>query len=281
MSSLVSLVVTLRPLARTTVPAHLGPACQAWFLGLVAAVDSTLARHLHAGNGRRAYTVSPLQDAGTPRQGRVELTPERTVWVRFTSLSTPLGTLLAEEDGLQLPPTVTLGGAELRVEMKSTNGAAHLWAGQSSYETLLERYVLSGAHPGRRLALRFASPTAFRRTGGTFEAKRVHDHDVCVPLPDLVFGSLADAWEAFGPVKLSRDVRSFATQCLAMERFSLRTCLVDDGRGRHPGLLGSCHYQALVDDALWLRLVHLLAAYSFFCGTGRATAAGWGQTMPA
>lgn len=278
MSSLVSLVVTLRPTKPATVPAHLGPACQAWFLDLVRAADPALAERLHGASRRRPYTVPSLRDTGSARRGQVTLDPGQSVWVRFTSLEKRLSAVLLEEVAPRLPATVLLGDAELAVETATADAEAHPWAGQSSYETLLQHHLLSSATPGRAMGLHFASPTTFRRTGGTFEGMRVPDHDLPLPLPDLVFGSLADAWEAFAPVKLARDVRAFAAVGLSIRRFRLHTRWVNDGRSRRWGMLGTCEYQALTDDPLWLRLLHLLAAFSFFCGTGRGTTAGWGQT---
>jgi CRISPR-associated endoribonuclease Cas6 len=277
MTSLLSLVVTLRPTARATVPVALGPACQAWFLDLLGTADPPLAERLHAGSRRRPYTVSSLQGTGPVRRGRAALKPDGTLWVRFTSLEARLSAVLLEGVVARLPATVTLGGAELAVERATTDASTHPWAGQDNYEALLERHLLGGAKPRRRVGLHFASPTTFRRTGGTFEGKQVRDHDQSLPLPSLVFGSLADAWEAFGPVKLARDVRGFAASCLAVRGFRLESHLVEDGRSRQAGMVGTCEYQALSGDSLWLRLLHLLAAFSFFCGVGRGTTAGWGQ----
>lgn len=280
MSALLSLVVILRPTRRATVRADLGPACQAWFLELVRAADPSLAERLHTASRRRPYTVSSLRGTTQPQRGQVTLDPDQSVWVRFTSLEERLSAVLLEEVAPRLPATVTLGGAELAVETATADAEAHPWAGQSSYEALLQQHLLSGVTPGPMVRLHFASPTTFRRTGGTFEGKRVRDHNLPLPLPDLVFGSLADAWEAFAPVKLARDARAFAASCLTIRRFRLQTRWVDDGRSRREGVVGSCEYQVLTDDPLWLRLIHLLASFSFFCGTGRGTTAGWGQTRP-
>lgn len=278
MSSLVSLVVRLRPTRGATVPTDLGPACQAWFLELVGAADAALARRLHADSRLRPYTVSSVQGAERPEQGRVALDPRRPVWVRFTSLEARLSAVLLEEVRAGLPATVALGGAELTVEGATADATAHPWARQSGYEALLQQHLLRGGHPRGVVGLQFVSPTVFRRTGGTFEGRRVRDHDLPLPLPELVFGSLADSWEAFAAVQLGRDVRSFAGSCVTMGRFRLQTRWVNDGRSRQEGVVGSCEYAILSDDPLWRRLIHLLAAFSFFGGTGRGTTAGWGQT---
>ena len=277
MSSLVSLVASLRPAARTTVRADLGPACQAWFLELVRSADPALTRALHAGSRRRPYTVSSLRGGGPIQRGRLRLDPEHPVWVRFTSLEARLSATLLEEVAPRLAGEIRLGGVRWAVEEATLEAAEHPWAGRSSYEALLEQHLLADAAPRPAVGLHLASPTTFRQTGGTFEGQQVRDHDQLWPLPELVFGSLADTWQSFSPVKLERDVRAFAATCLAARRFRLATRLVDDGRSRQGGVSGTCAYQILSGDRLWRRLIHLLAAFSFFGGVGRGTAAGWGQ----
>jgi CRISPR-associated endoribonuclease Cas6 len=249
-------------------------------LDLVGAADPLLAQRLHAGSRRRPYTVSSLRGTRAERRGRVSLDPDQSVWLRFTSLEASLSEVLLGDVISHLPGMVSLGGAEMAVEGATIDAASHPWAAQSDHETLLEQHLLGSPRHQRKVRLQFASPTTFRRTGGRFEGRKLPDHDQPMPLPDLVFGSLADAWEAFAPVSLARDVRGFAARCLAVRRYRMQTRLVDDGRSRQAGAMGTCEYQVLSDDPLWLHLVHLLAAYSLFCGTGRGTAAGWGQTRP-
>lgn len=283
MNSLVSLVITLQPTAPATAPAHLGPACQAWFLNRVHAADPALAKGLHTSSQRRPYTVSALQETSPTRSSagssrRVKLDPAHPVWLRATTLEPELSAVVLETVLPRLPgTTTTLGGAELTVTGATVDAAAHPWAGRSSYEALVERHLMGPQTPRRTVGLRFASPTTFRRTGQTFEEQRIPDHNQLLPLPELVFGSLAQAWDAFAPVKVTGDVRAFAAACLAVRNYQLKTRLVDDGRSRQMGLLGDCTYQVFTQDPFWLRVLHLLAAFSFFCGVGRGTTAGWGQ----
>jgi len=283
MNTLISLVVTFQPATAATVPAHLGPACQAWFLDQVRSADPTLVAGLHANSRRRPYTVSALQgatptrsSAGAPR--RAKLDPAQPVWLRVTTLDPALSALVLDGVLPRLPGrTTALAGAELVVTGATTDAAAHPWAAHTTYEALVQEHLMGALTPRHVVGLHFASPTTFRRTGQTFEGQRVPDHDLLWPLPELVFGSLADAWNAFAPVRLTCDVRAFAAAGLAVRHYRLKTLLVDDGRVRQMGLLGDCAYQVFTDDPFWLRVLHLLAAFSFFCGVGRGTTAGWGQ----
>nr|MBC8254120.1 hypothetical protein [Ardenticatenia bacterium] len=235
MSSLVSLVVRLRPTRGATVPTDLGPACQAWFLELVGAADAALARRLHADSRLRPYTVSSVQGAERPEQGRVALDPRRPVWVRFTSLEARLSAVLLEEVRAGLPATVALGGAELTVEGATADATAHPWARQSGYEALLQQHLLRGGHPRGVVGLQFVSPTVFRRTGGTFEGRRVRDHGLAPPPPGLGLGRPGDRWGAFGAGEVGGGGRRFAGSCGAMGGFCVRTGGVGGGGGRPEG----------------------------------------------
>jgi len=122
--------------------------------------------------------------------------------------------------------------------------------------------------PSPRVSLEFASPTTFR-SGGRY---------VPLPLPDLVFGSLLDRWQAFAPIALSPEVRRFAAEAVAVSQYQLRTrSLPAKGGGVRVGFTGRASFVALNRDRYWLSVLHLLAAFAFYGGVGYQTAAGMGQ----
>ena len=114
----------------------------------------------------------------------------------------------------------------------------------------------------------FDSPTSFRQ-----DAKQL-----LFPLPENVFNSWLRRWNAFSPVKLPQETRDFAAQWAAVSRYRLETDRIAGEAGWELGFTGLCRYKVLSNDPYWLRVLHTLAQFAFFCGTGRKTARGMGQT---
>ncbi len=263
---IVSLVLTLRPMRPAVLPAHLGRASHAAFLRLVSDADPALAERLHAPDVRRPFTCSTLM-GGRRRERSLEVEPGAPLFLRYTGLEETISALLVR--WAERPPSrLELEGAELIVEAATIDPAAHPWAGQDTYEGLASRHLLPSGSPSARMELEFASPTTFRSGGRALP----------VPLPDLVFGSLVEKWNAFSPVAISEEVRRFAEECLAISRYRLATRAVP-GKGESVliGFVGWCRYVALNRDRYWLSLLQLLTDYAFYAGVGYQTTVGLGQ----
>lgn len=266
---LISTVLTLQPTAAVTLPADQGRAVHAWFLNEVRRHDPVLAQAIHDEQGPKPFTCSSLQGVNPSRDGiSLRLSPQQSVWIRLTSLRSTLTTLLLERILPNLPPTLTLGDAGLRIEAVGTSREQHAWAGQTSYAGLLQEFTLPTRSPDRRLRLGLASPVTF---------KRGQQH-LPVPLPELVVQSWLDRWNAFAEVALPAELTRYAAECLALSYYDLHTEVVHFGQATLIGCTGQVSYYALNPDPYWLRLVHTLAAYSLFCGTGHKTTQGLGQT---
>jgi len=250
-------------------PADQGRAVHAWFLEQVQRHDPALSQAIHDEHGPKPFTCSSLNGQRSRGQrSDLALTPDATAWLRITTLIEPLSALLLNSVLPNLPETVTLGDVTLWVTGKFTGDDEHPWAGQSSYADLLQRHTLSTERPDRRISLRFASPTTFRRDKSHLP----------VPLPDLIVQGWLARWNAYSGVSLPDEVYRYALECLAMSRYNLHTEVVRFGQATLIGCTGTCSYYALNADPYWLRLIHALAAYSFFCGTGHKTTQGLGQT---
>jgi CRISPR-associated endoribonuclease Cas6 len=269
---LLSWILTLQPEEPATVPSNLGRAAHAWFLGQLRSADPALAEELHGGQGLRPYTVSNLWELGRERGPEVRLSPGRSYTLRVTSFSPALSAVVKEEVIPGLPERVTLADAAFRVTASTTDPAAHGWAGEATFEGLVQQFTLAPDVP-RTVGLRFASPTAFRVTG----KKRA----VPLPLPPLVFGGLLDKWNAFSPIEVHPDVRRFAEECLVVSSYRLQTRTVAFGpegeRGIVPGFVGACRYYVEVPDRYWMGLIQLLAGFSLYAGVGLRTTMGLGQ----
>jgi CRISPR-associated endoribonuclease Cas6 len=266
----ISWVISLQPTAPVSLSPNQGRAAHAWFLDQVRRADPALADALHGGQTQRPFTVSNLLEIGWPRKDKITLSPGKTYTLRITGFSPQLSALLRERLIPELSPTITLADVPLQVTGNTTESDAHPWAGTDTFEALVQRHTLRARIP-RRVGLHFASPTLFRSA----------NMNVPLPLPGLVFGGLLDKWNAFAPIQLHPEVRRFAQECLAFNRYRLETLRVafgqDGRRGRVAGCVGDCFYAIQVDDRYWMGLIHLLAAFAFYAGVGRRTTMGLGQ----
>jgi len=267
---LVAAIVTVTAPEPAEVPAFLGRAVQAWFLGLVRQHSPAMAEALHMGDGPRPYTVSNLFGAGSVRGGRLLLEPGRAGSLRITTLVDDLSGLLVERILPALPGTpMDLGGAVLRVESVTTRHADHPWAGRASAPGLVAAHTLNGTD--RRLSLRFVSPTTFRSEG----------NNVVFPLPELVFGNLITRWNTFSPVTFHEDAKRFARERVVASKFDLHSAYTKFSRDEHGaavGCVGTCRYHIQSGDRYWGGVIRTLAAYTFFAGIGAHTAIGMGQS---
>jgi CRISPR-associated endoribonuclease Cas6 len=100
--NLYSTVVKLVALEDGALPATQGRLAHAAFLDIMHAADPALARALHAGGGRRPFTVSPLRGLPRPQDGLAPVARGRTAWLRFTLLG---GELYAAFMRRFLPPS--------------------------------------------------------------------------------------------------------------------------------------------------------------------------------
>ncbi len=265
---LTSLLLTLRPLDRdrpaASLPTWWGRASQALALQVFDVLDPALAAALHEGSSLRPFTASTLM--GRMADGRLD--PEGRYALRFTGLTEPVSRLLAQavQPGGPLAPGVTLqlDYQPFRVEAAQTDG--HPWAGQAGYAELAAT-TLTG-DPPRRIGLLLASPTSFRSAG----------KQVPLPLPELVFGSLVDRWNAFAPLAFPAEARRYAAECLAVARYSLRTRPVGGKEGAlRVGALGQISYVTLNYDRYWMGVLAVLADFARYSGVGGGVTMGLGQ----
>jgi len=268
---LIAAVLTLLPTEAATLPANLGAAAHAWFLNRVRAADPALAEDLHAPNAERPFTVSNLW--GGQRQGarQVNLLPGQPCYLRLTSFDPALSAVLTQHvlPGLA-GAAVTLLDAAVPIAGCAVTGAAHPWAGQCTFGDLAAQHTLDKAPP-RTVTLEFVSPTVFRSAGA----------NVPLPLPALVFDSLARRWNQFAPIAVPPELHRFAEEVMVISRYRLWTERVsfggDGDEGICPGFVGRCSYGFRSHDRYWLGLVRLLAAFAFYAGVGARSSMGLGQ----
>jgi CRISPR-associated endoribonuclease Cas6 len=265
---LTSLILQLNSPNEANLPASLGRAGQALLLQLIQQRDLALAESLHNLNGPKPFTVSNLV-MGKRQQGSVQLQTGQSGWLRFTGLSREVSQHLLAL-GSSPPASIVLAGQTLAVTGATLDPTRHPWAGQCSFQDLAAPFLLGGqARPATKISLDFASPTTFKSQG----------RFVPLPLPELVFGSLLDRWQAFAPIALHPEVRRFAQEAVVLSRYHLRSRgLPAKEGGQQIGFTGQATFTALNRDRYWLNVLHLLAAFAFYSGVGYQTGAGLGQT---
>ena len=280
-TDLAAIVLNLAPARSGTLPAAQARASRALFLRLTAGTDPALAERLHAeaqakpftcsdlwpGEGRKAGRRTRSQSADGRRVDLVAVEAGERWTLRYTTLSAELTGLWLERVLPGLPGTFTFGDLPFTVEGWTTQGDEHAWAGCISYADLSAPYLLSQVQAPTRWSFSFASPTAFRSGGMT----------VPLPLPDLLFGSLLDRWNAWSPVALPAEARRFAQECVAVSNYRLRSRAVPGKAGRVlRGAVGRCDYTAVNRDRYWCSALSVLAAYAFYSGAGYQTTQGMG-----
>lgn len=265
--SLTALVVTVRPTQSVVLPAHLGRAVQALFFRWLSSCDAALAQRWHDADGVKPYTCSGLVGGRRMGPDMRAYDPEMTCWFRLTGLNAEISAAL-QTLATQPPRDAELDGAGFAVETAVFETGAHPWAGATDYETLAAPFLMARSRSPRRVRIELVTSTTFRS----------QERNMPLPLPELVFGSLCDRWNAFSPVALSSEVRAYCASSVGISRFELRsTALPSIENSLQIGSLGEITFNALRYDRYWMAVLGLLSAYAFYAGVGRGTTAGFGQ----
>ncbi|ACL26292.1 CRISPR-associated endoribonuclease Cas6 [Chloroflexus aggregans] len=261
-----AIVFTLRPAGAGRAPGNLSRAAHAAVLRLIQRADPQLAARIHDDDGRKPLTVSNVWGLGGGPSVLVD--PERDYHLRVTLLSTELEQIAVEWTPERIG-ALELDGLPWRVIARADTVAEHPWANRADYQELAAPLLRRPDRLPNTWTLEFAAPVTFRQRGMTMP----------LPLPDLVFGSLLEQWNASAELALPDEVRRYATECLAISRFDLRSVAVPTSGGAiQIGALGRCTYRAMTGDRYWRACIDVLAAFAFYSGVGAGTARGFGQT---
>lgn len=269
---LLSLVLTLRPAAappaERPLPVWWARAAHALLLRVVRQYDPSLAEQLHEGSETRPFTASSL--LGSFPQGSLD--PAGDYSLRFTSLQPALTDILLNSlqpaAPLAVNSLVELDDLPFQVTAAHTTPTGHPWARTASYAELAGAWLVNPQPPPRHITLQFTSPTAFHS----------QERQQPLPLPELLFNSLLERWNAFATLSFPAETRRFAAECLALSRFKLESRSVPLKRGAlRIGAVGLASYIALKQDRYWLGVLHTLAEFALFSGVGQGVSAGMGQ----
>lgn len=260
-----AIVYTISPARPASVPSSLGRATHAAFLRLIRDADPGLAARIHDDEGVKPLTVSNVIGLGAGKFTQVD--PARRYGLRVTLLTEDLEAI-AEDWTPQALGELDLDGHGWRVLARATRSDEDPWAGTARYEELAAPLLERPASLPARWEFTFASPVTFRRKGVNMP----------LPLPELVFGSLLEKWNAFAPLALPDEARRYAEECLAVSRFTLRSVAGGTSGGAlQIGAVGQCGYVAAVRDRYWQACITTLARLALYSGIGAATTRGFGQ----
>jgi CRISPR-associated endoribonuclease Cas6 len=279
-NDLISLVVYLQPGEQVTgekpLPPWWGRAAHALLLDLVKAHDPGLAEKLHDESLLRPFTASTLM--GRFAGGRLDL--EQPYRLRLTALQGEVAAILqaeAQSGRLAVGSTLELDYLQFRVvdpqprtlsEAERGEAQGNPWVRETSYQELSAPYLLAREAAPRRFTLQFTSPTTFKSAG----------KHVPIPLPELVFGSLLERWNAFAPIAFPPEVKRFAEECLAVTQYKLSSRAVPlSSSNLRVGAVGEVSFTALNYDRYWMSVIATLANFALFSGVGAGTSQGLGQ----
>ena len=275
----------------------------ALFLNLVSSVDSEMGKHLHANQGNKAFTLSPLQKSrwgdGWMGHGvdgsrgnsanRVQASTHPPIhwkhqrpiplgtpcWWRISLLDDRLFGRLSQL-WLNLNPKHPwhLGPADLHItSILGTPQSTQPWANFCNYPQLYAQ----ASEQNRKLTLHFYTPTAFRKG----------KYDSAMPTPECVFGSLVRRWNHHSGLAFSPDI----IDAIQPSYFDIRTEVVRDPRSQFQhtgaktnpnnqfmGCVGKVSYQILGKvDAETIKQLNTLADFALYAGVGRKTTMGMGM----
>lgn len=276
---LLALTLTIRPRRPQRITQHMGRAAQQLCLDIIRRGDENLSNFLHEpGHAPKPYAVTGLLRPNSLQPVRGEVTPDDTVWLRLVGLRRDVAAILS--DYAASPRAVEeIDHEDWEIVSVTTD---HAWAGMTTTAELIRS---AAAHlPPRTLSLQFAAPTSFHSDG----------LEMPLPLPTLIFDSLAQRWTAFTGFPLSPDLKEFAARFVVPVRYQLQTESLKLKNGKlWSGFTGDVIYniermneQLEKTPALAERLIRahadlasalgLLSCFAFYSGVGVKTTAGMG-----
>ncbi len=270
-----SLLVQSSPQQDVPVAHIQGNTLHALVFHLLNQVDPHLSEQIHQENRDRPFTMSPIAlDDDLKRFHGVWLPRSRMVkqgtitTFRITFLDDALFPAFSQSMLLLRRPEIRLGGTMFTIRNILTgSGTDNPWSRFCSYPDLIKH----ASNTQRNITLHFLTPTTFG----------FGDVDLPLPLPRLVFQSYQRRFHEFcGMVFLPDFVEQVEDYTTITHFHRLSTQTLPTKKVNMIGFTGKVTFQIQqrADPKLVFQM-NLLADFAFFCGTGKKTAFGMGQTV--
>lgn len=291
---LLSLILKLEAQKDGRIPLTHGDLVHAALLDLIKRnlpeTEAFLAWQLHEFERAKPFTVSHLFGNHRTENHQLLIQEDRYYYLRITSLDKTLSECLLALKGKDTN-LIKIGEVFFDLREVITKEDEHRQARQTNYEELVKTWSAADIALPRKMVFRFISPTCFR--DGT--------QNIVFPLPHLIFFSLAEKWQKYAPEPFNREIQIFQDEMKVWQEklkgnadktkvwelldklvnvsaYKLRTRMLNFREYKRIGFTGIVELQAQpsVPDK-WLRLLNLLADFSFYAGIGYQTTMGMGQ----
>lgn len=265
-----SIVVTFNPVKDCVLPAATGNYIHGLMLSVAQSADEAVAEALHADERAKPFTVSPIFGDFVPdRTGNNRLKKDGEYWFRITLLNKDLSLFFINALNSGKERMFSIAGNEMAVKEVMQDSSQHEWAGQSSHERIYDKYIVRQEMIGRKVQMRFLTPTTFR----TDKA------NVVLPVPAIVFASIFEKWNKFSPVPVDRGMFfDWVGSSIAVSKHNIRTRMWDFDKYKYIGFAGDVEFTDLnKEETAFRALFNMLAEYSFWCGAGSKTTMGFGM----
>lgn len=272
--TLYALIIRLTAVHSGNLRATQGHLAHAAFLSILQQVDPALAQTLHDMQGRKPFTISPLEGYGRGQKGSLSIHAGQEGWLRVTLLHPTLfQTFISYFLQGTNKPTIKLENLTFHIsEILSTPGS-HKLAGYDSLQTLQKKWSeTTELTDHQTIRLTFRTPTAFSMRGSP------HRHMHILPDPPLVFGQLADYWDTLTGDETRDAIRLFCAENVVVARYSLETHMYEYRRSKQVGFTGKVGFEILNKEAPDMtQHLNRLADLAFYTGVGSKTTQGMGQ----
>ncbi len=260
---LTTIVLMLKPNKDSTIKVSHGESAYASALNIIGSFDQELERKIHDGRGAKPLTVSPIWEA--PRNGNMLLLKsDKTYRWRLTGLNENVSNCL-----MSLSSKVKqlwIDNTDFDVIDIYTDNDSDPNAGQSSYKDMLDYW--NNIEPPESFTLKFLSPTTFR---DGYNVKPF-------PVPELVFGSLINTWNAHSSYELSFSKYDIKDLIMLSNWNGETRSVILEGR-KIPCFIGKFTYRA-VENLMEIRqIIGLLSDFAFFAGVGNYTGVWTGEVF--